>query len=661
VCPPGTTRAGEHMADQTMTIPFVVALNAPLGGSTYSVTGASLDDLCGKQTPPPTSPGSPPAPAPGPCQGACPGSNGDPHLTTVNHYVYDFQAAGEFTLLRSADGALEIQGRQVPYPGWPVSTNTAIAARDAGHRVGVYVVNGTFQARLDGEPVDPGSGATFDGGRIAAVDNGYEIDFPDGTRLMALSVGQWGINAVVIPSSALASNGVGLLGLLDPGGIGLPALPDGTRLPPAVSSDQRRQVLYGQFADAWRVTDATTLFDYDPGTSTATYSQRDFPPLAQVRTSADLSPDERSAGEAACGGMTDPTLHDDCVFDVAISGDAGFATGYQPVQALFDSGITPAASPTAGASVPPPGSSPVAVGGAIDLGAAVFLNGYLVGPNDHVYASIQVSDTQSSIIEVDPASGSIVASVDVRVSTPLHDAAGSIWAPGLDLDANGNNCNVTRFDAATLAKEATIAIPCTFDGVVTASDGEALWFGDTSNVDKPVLRRLDPATNQPDTSVPLPTLDRLVDSQGAIFLAASDQGVQRLTTGGTAFEPIGVTQSQFFPAGTGVWIQSGSAAQYVGGPAPASLEIGGSLMAGDAGAAYVSVPGPNGSDEVWRYPADGTTPTPLSSAPTLGGQPLDLFGDPMPVVGPDGLAKLWLLRAGNADQLSLVLAWVPLH
>ncbi len=660
VCPPGTRKAGEHEADQTMMLPFMVALNAPLGGSTWSVTGASLDDLCGKETPPPTPAGSPPAPAPGPCQGACPGSNGDPHLTTVNHYTYDFQAAGEFTLLRSADGALEIQGRQEPYPGRPVSTNTAIAAHDAGHRVGVYVVNGALQARLDGAPIDPGSGTTFDGGRIAAVDNGFEIDFPDGTRLMALSVGEWGIHAVVIASPSLASDGVGLLGVLDPAGIGLPALPDGTRLPPAISSEQRNQVLYGEFADAWRVTDATSLFDYDPGTSTATYTQRDFPPLTQVRTYGDLSPDEQAAGDAACGAITDPTLHADCAFDVSISGDAGFATGYSTVQTMYDSGIAPAASPTATASVPSPSSSPVAVGGAIDLGPAMFLNGYLVGPNDRVYASIQVSDSQSSIIEVDPTSGSIVARVDVRTSTPLHYAAGSIWAAGLDLDANGNACNVTRFDAQTLAKQATIAIPCTFDGVVTASDGEALWFADTSNVDKPVLRRLDPDTNQPGTSVPLPILNRLVDSQGSIFLAESDQGVQRLATGAATFEPIGTTPSLFFPGGTGAWIQSGSTAQYVGGPTPVSLQIGGSLLAGDVGAAYVAVPGANGGDEVWRYPADGTTPTPLTTAPTLGGQPLDVLGDPMPAVGPDGLAKLWLLRPGNVDQLDLVLDWVPL-
>ena len=68
VCPPGTRKAGEREADQTMMLPFMVALNAPLGGSTWSVTGASLDDLCGKETPPPTPAGYPPAQAPSPSQ-----------------------------------------------------------------------------------------------------------------------------------------------------------------------------------------------------------------------------------------------------------------------------------------------------------------------------------------------------------------------------------------------------------------------------------------------------------------------------------------------------------------------------------------------------------------------------------------------------------------
>ncbi len=49
-----------------------------------------------------------------PCTSACAESNGDPHMYTVDQTSYDFQAAGEFTLLRSADSSIDIQARQEP-------------------------------------------------------------------------------------------------------------------------------------------------------------------------------------------------------------------------------------------------------------------------------------------------------------------------------------------------------------------------------------------------------------------------------------------------------------------------------------------------------------------------------------------------------------------
>jgi lysyl endopeptidase len=41
---------------------------------------------------------------------------------------------------------------------------------------------------------------------------------------------------------------------------------------------QRYLDLYKNFGDFWRVTDKTSLFDYAPGTSTATFTQPTWPP-----------------------------------------------------------------------------------------------------------------------------------------------------------------------------------------------------------------------------------------------------------------------------------------------------------------------------------------------------------------------------------------------
>ena len=72
--------------------------------------------------------------------------NGDPHVLTVDGTYYDFQAAGEFTILRDSEG-LEVQARQTPVPTANpitdghtgltacVSVNTAVAARVGKSRV----------------------------------------------------------------------------------------------------------------------------------------------------------------------------------------------------------------------------------------------------------------------------------------------------------------------------------------------------------------------------------------------------------------------------------------------------------------------------------------------------------------------------------------------
>ncbi len=129
VCNPGTQRAGEDLAAQQMRLPITLAIDAPSGGSTYVVIGKRLDDECGQPAPSPggSGPGSGNGPGPGsgsggsgsgsgeaPCSTGCAATTGDPHLTTVDHHRYDFQAAGEFVLLRSPDDSLEIQGRQEP-------------------------------------------------------------------------------------------------------------------------------------------------------------------------------------------------------------------------------------------------------------------------------------------------------------------------------------------------------------------------------------------------------------------------------------------------------------------------------------------------------------------------------------------------------------------
>src|SRR5436190_8693651 len=68
---------------------------------------------------------------------ARPGSGwGEPHLMTLDGLMYDFQAIGDFTLVKGAAGDLEIQARQQPYrDAVHVAITSGLAIRDHDDRV----------------------------------------------------------------------------------------------------------------------------------------------------------------------------------------------------------------------------------------------------------------------------------------------------------------------------------------------------------------------------------------------------------------------------------------------------------------------------------------------------------------------------------------------
>ncbi len=279
---------------------------------------------------------------------------GDPHLTTVNAVHYDFQRAGEFVVLRDYDG-LEIQTRQSPiattfFPGPDahdglatcVSPNTAVAAEVNQHRVsyepnisGVPDPSG-LQLRLDGtlttlgpQGIDLGEGARLV--RTGAA-GGLEIDFPDETAAYVTplywgSQGKWYLNLDISHTPALE----GVLGVIPKGGW-LPDLPDGTPMGPMPGPiPQRYNDLYKTFADAWRVTDKTSLFDYAPGTSTETFTLRSWPlekPPCVLPRVKPVEPASQAVAERACTQIRAKNMHGDCVFDVMATGNLDFAKVY---------------------------------------------------------------------------------------------------------------------------------------------------------------------------------------------------------------------------------------------------------------------------------------------------------------------------------------------
>ncbi len=314
----------------------------------------------------------------GPLSAGVTGIEGDTHITTTNGVHYDFQAAGEFISLRDPNG-LEIQTRQAPVPSgyaYPdsytglavcVSINTAVAARMGNHRVSYQPIlgsdsnpNTSLKLRVDSNEISVGPNGLDlgEGNRIVrtTMPGGLEFDFPDGSVLF-VTPSWWGddkriwyfnINLTRPPAiDGADANSFPLGGVAGPieSGDWLPRLPDGSSIGPMPAGLHERYVgLYDTFANAWRVRNETSLFDYEPGTSTETFTLRSWPPenppctipqgmlKVMPKGNKPVKPVPQRTAEKVCLAITDKHARRNCIFDVRVTGHVSFAKTYRRSQ-----------------------------------------------------------------------------------------------------------------------------------------------------------------------------------------------------------------------------------------------------------------------------------------------------------------------------------------
>ena len=271
-------------------------------------------------------------PPPGPAKKPTNSVFGDPHLATTDGLLYDLQQVGEFTAFTSGDTAApRVQIRTAPVGESKVaSLVSAVATGSGNQRIAFVTKDGTLTITHsdgtntetitidDGAQRDLGAGITL--AAAASTDFAgrlYTLGWAEGSQLRVNDAGWWGLRVSFEPSApAKAAQPQGLLGNFN----GDPAddltRPDGRRVPP----DATPATIRSDFGDAWRISQADSLFPYSPGQSTATFTDRAFP-------TGEPQPNDTDQARTVCqqAGTMPAEILAACVLDVTVTGNPVFA------------------------------------------------------------------------------------------------------------------------------------------------------------------------------------------------------------------------------------------------------------------------------------------------------------------------------------------------
>ena len=275
---------------------------------------------------------------------------GDVHIVTYNGTMYNFQGAGEYWLAQSkiAGDTFGIQLRLQPWsPTASVTVITEVAVSLGTDRV-TFAQDRPDVVWVDGTPstLDAANQTlTLAGGTITELSPSmFRVNWATGETMTVTDAGSY-MNVVDgIPAGDLAGGIAGLQGEAE----GQPndfQLPDGTILPQPLTSDE----LYNVYGNSWRVSQATSLFDYGPGQSTSTFTNTGFPfdPLTLADLPANMV--AAAANLVAAAGITDPGIAQAAELDYLATGDPSFLNAALNIQQdavqTTPATVTPSAAP----------------------------------------------------------------------------------------------------------------------------------------------------------------------------------------------------------------------------------------------------------------------------------------------------------------------------
>ncbi|GGD54983.1 hypothetical protein GCM10011514_18960 [Emticicia aquatilis] len=254
------------------------------------------------------------------------GGHGDPHLTTHDGFAYDFMGHGEFTAVQSTTDKFLIQVRQEPVNATEkrATINTGIAVRFDKDVVNVF--SNPFRLLINGEAQNDAFVSKRLSDNTLVTKNAEEIRVYSSTKDEVIIRYKSRIDYLVYLNDARKGKLKGLLGDFDGNRNNDLVLTDGKAL-----TDRSFKGLYPAYADAWRIKQAESIFTYESGKNSLSFTDTKFPYQEFVFSLTAIQQAESRCRQA--GINREPYLSQ-CVYDVSLTGDIAFAESAKWVQSL---------------------------------------------------------------------------------------------------------------------------------------------------------------------------------------------------------------------------------------------------------------------------------------------------------------------------------------